>query len=367
HSGRDIEYADIFYEKIDNALVYFYQTLIKNYENRYAKDDEGNNYKLSISDRVYHIETFNQFDNYQHTKESGKENATQHLGKDIAGNYFILNLNFGGMDAHGIVAITAVLYFYEYIYSTNHNLINTNSKDIKLEFNQERKLSLEANHQTESEEYKALQTFLEKHYEIDSHIYKEIKQVIAYCNIIALSIHRILRNIEIEKYEIRLRKSGVVDSPNLFNNDMIRLIEANKINIPNWIYATIDKILFEATIKTDGVKKVIQDNASEVIDGILYLQDNEVYIKILTKDEIQSINADSALSNLFAIHETIFFTSADKEGKPLINNNEVANKLIGYITPRTQIFCTDLKDNSKDTIIKCYINETLKYYPESIR
>ncbi|WP_407918862.1 lipase family protein, partial [Helicobacter didelphidarum] len=32
HSGRDIEYADIFYEKIDNALVYFYQTLIKNYE-----------------------------------------------------------------------------------------------------------------------------------------------------------------------------------------------------------------------------------------------------------------------------------------------------------------------------------------------
>lgn len=104
-----------------------------------------------------------------------------------------------------------------------------------------------------------------------------------------------------------------------------------------------------------------------MIDGILYLQDNEVYIKILTKDEIQSINADSVLSNLFAIHETIFFTSVDKEGKPLINSNEVANKLVGYMTPRTQIFCTDLKENSKDTIIKCYINETLKYYPKSVR
>jgi len=302
---------------------------------------------------VHHIETFNQFDNYQHTKESKKENMIQHLGKDIAGNYFILNLNFSGIDAHSIVSITKVLYFYEYIYSTNQNLIDTNSKDIKLEFNRERMMFLKANNQTKTKEYKILQTFLEKHYEVDSPQYKGIKQIISYCNIIALSIHKILYRIEIDK---------ALNDGNYDDNNPI------KINEPtNWLYAIIDKTLFEATIKTGRNKREIKEDTKDIIDGILYLQDNEVYIKILKKDEIQNINKDSPLSNLFAIHEAIFFISVDKNGNPLINNNEVANNLIGYITPRTQIFCTDLKENSKDTIIKCYINETLKYYPESTR
>ncbi|WP_237416411.1 lipase family protein [Helicobacter saguini] len=138
-------------------------------------------------------------------------------------------------------------------------------------------------------------------------------------------------------------------------------------NPPHWLYATIDKTLFEATSKTNDNKKLIKNDASDVIDGILYLQDNEIYIKILSKNEIININISSPLANLFALHEAIFFTSVDKAGKPLISNNEIANKLIGYITPRTQIFCNNLKENSKDVIIKCYINKTLEYYPESIK
>jgi len=212
---------------------------------------------------------------------------------------------------------------------------------------------LKANNQTKTKEYKILQTFLEKHYEVDSPQYKGIKQIISYCNIIALSIHKILYRIEIDK---------ALNDGNYDDNNPI------KINEPtNWLYAIIDKTLFEATIKTGKNKREIKEDTKDIIDGILYLQDNEVYIKILKKDEIQNINKDSPLSNLFAIHEAIFFISVDKNGNPLINNNEVANNLIGYITPRTQIFCTDLKENSKDTIIKCYINETLKYYPESTR
>lgn len=92
HSGRDMEYADIFYEKIDNALVYFYKTLIKNYEKGNIKADKENKYKLSISDRVYHIET----DNDDNTENNQwQNNLTQNLGVDITGNHCMINIGLG--------------------------------------------------------------------------------------------------------------------------------------------------------------------------------------------------------------------------------------------------------------------------------
>ncbi|MGX2972932.1 lipase family protein [Helicobacter sp. T3_23-1059] len=87
----------LFYP-LNQCYVKPYQTLIHNYNN---KNKEG--YKLSISDRVFHIETKDQSSKKHHSKESYSDNATQHLGKDINGNYFILNLNFGGFDNHKIV------------------------------------------------------------------------------------------------------------------------------------------------------------------------------------------------------------------------------------------------------------------------
>ncbi|WP_202392860.1 hypothetical protein [Helicobacter saguini] len=215
---------------------------------------------------------------------------------------------YTGFNSHSIIPLTQTLYFHSYLLESSIN---------------------------------------------DSIFQNNIHDILNALNSIVKSIYNILYNIEINK----ALQEGDYDD----NNP----ISVN--NPPHWLYATIDKTLFEATSKTNDNKKLIKNDASDVIDGILYLQDNEIYIKILSKNEIININISSPLANLFALHEAIFFTSVDKAGKPLISNNEIANKLIGYITPRTQIFCNNLKENSKDVIIKCYINKTLEYYPESIK
>ncbi|RDU58224.1 hypothetical protein CQA53_12085, partial [Helicobacter didelphidarum] len=113
------------------------QTLIKNYENRYAKDDEGNNYKLSISDRVYHIET----DDDDNTENNQwQDNLIQNLGVDITGNHCMINIGLGlqgleyfklgkWFDSHAIVPTTQTLYLYSYLLEldSNHNKVKDKS------------------------------------------------------------------------------------------------------------------------------------------------------------------------------------------------------------------------------------------------
>lgn len=175
-SGKDIDYAYINYEKIPDSLSQPYQTLIHNYDNRSNK-----NYILNISDNVFHVESRNQAHKHHHAKETYTENAIQHLGKDIEGNYLILNLNFGGMDSHSITAITKLLYFYDYLYQTNETLIDTQSKDIKIEYELHK------------------EDFLKEHSEINTKEHSGYKKALEYCNKIAFAINRILHNIEIEK------------------------------------------------------------------------------------------------------------------------------------------------------------------------
>ncbi len=327
---RDIVNVDmahtILYQvyPISDTFLQAYQTLTHNYNNRNKKG-----YKLDISDRVFHIESKNQADKYHHAKESYKENAAQHLGKDIEGNYFLLNLNFGGLDSHSITAITKLLYFYDYLYQINESLIDTTSKEVKIEYEL---------HQDE---------FLKEHNEIDTQEYREHKKALEYCNRISLAINTILRDIEFQK-ALATSSSDDVYIP----------------KTPNWLYAIIEQRVFEATIKTQQNKFLIKEDTSDIIEAILYLQQNKVYIQILEEDTIKNITPDSPLSQLFAIQESSFFISTDENTNPLIKDTHTANRLIGYRTPRAKIFCGHHK---ADTIlVNCYKGVTLKYYPKAI-
>ncbi|WP_289686756.1 hypothetical protein [Helicobacter japonicus] len=323
-SSKEMDYAYVNYEKIPDNLLQPYQTLIHNYNNRNKKG-----YKLGISDKVFHIESKNQADKYHHAKESYKENAAQHLGKDIEGNYFILNLNFGGLDSHKISSMAKTLYFYAYLYEVNESLIDTTSKEVKIEYEL---------HQDE---------FLKEHNEIDTQEYREHKKALEYCNRISLAINTILRNIEFQK-ALATSSSDDVYIP----------------KTPNWLYAIIEQRVFEATIKTQQNKFLIKEDTSDIIEAILYLQQNKVYIQILEEDTIKNITPDSPLSQLFAIQESSFFISTDENTNPLIKDTHTANRLIGYRTPRAKIFCGHHK---ADTIlVNCYKDVTLKHYPKAI-
>lgn len=322
-SGKDIDYAYyISYEAIPYDLFQPYQTLINNYDNKNTK-----NYILG--DKVFHIESKNQANRYHHTKESRKENAIQHLGKDIEGNYFILNFNFGGMDSHSITAISKLLYFYDYLYQNNENLIDRQSKGIKIEYGL----------------YK--EEFLKEHLEIDTQEYSGYKKALEYCNKIAFAINRILHNIEVQK------------ALAISSNDDIYFQEP-----PNWLYAIIEQRVFEATIKTKQNKFLIKEDTSDIIEAILYLQENNVYIQILEENIIKNITLDSPLSQLFAIQESSFFISIDENANPLIKDTHTANRLIGYKTPRAQIFCGHSK--AADVLVNCYKDATLKHYPKVV-
>ena len=233
-----LEYVNIAYEAIHYELLTAYQTLTHNYNNR---NKEG--YKLSISDRIFHIESQNKFDEKHHANESIKENATQHLGKDIEGNYFLLNLNFGGLDSHRITSMAKILYFYAYLYEVNETLIDTTSKEAKTEYEL---------HKDE---------FLKEHSEIDTKEYRECKKALEYCNTIALAVHKILENRKAEKTQY---------------SDIYKFKEP-----PNWLYAIIEQRLFEAQIKTKETKFPLQEDTSNIIEAILYLQEKGVYIQIL--------------------------------------------------------------------------------------
>lgn len=96
----------------------------------------------------------------------------------------------------------------------------------------------------------------------------------------------------------------------------------------------------------------------------MYLQEKGVYIQILKEDVINGLETESLLAYLFAIQESSFFVSVDKELNPLIQDSHTATSLIGYITARTQIFCNPTR-KADELLIKCYKNETLALYPRA--
>ena len=312
-----LEYANITYEAIHYELSNAYQTLTHNYNNRNKES-----YKLSISDKTFHIESQNKTDKKHHARESYTQNATQHLGKDIEGNYFILNLNFGGLDSHSITAITKALYFYDYLYKINEKLIDDTSKNVKIEYEL---------HENE---------FLKEHNEIYTKEYRECKKALEYCNILALAIYNILRAAKIHEYKQTIKQQNTYVS----EAEMSEGIKAIENNI-NSLHATLDKTLFEATLHTKQEK--LQVDNTNLIEGILYLQDKGIFLQLLTEKKMQeaatnTASRESNLAILLAIHERLFFISVikqDRQTQALIQTKNDITTLLKHNTTRTKIFC----------------------------
>lgn len=239
------------------------------------------------------------------------------------------------MDSHSIVETTKVLYFYEYLYEMNEKLIDEQSKQVQLEY--------EKDTSKENKDDDIPKEFFEKHSEIDTKEYKESKKALEYCNLVALSIHKILDH----KAFIEALNKGELD------------YSSNIPSPPNWLYATIDKMAFEATILTKQKKFLLKKDTSNIIEAMLYLQENKVYIEILKKEKIEDITKEAPLSHLFAVFEYLFFICVDENKNPLIEDKQTACSLLGYKTPKIKIFC--LNPNPNAMLIECYKIKTLDF------
>lgn len=283
-------------------VLSYYHRLYKNYKERK---------QLASFESTYHIET----------KEDAKDfipvlgypnNATQHLWTDIDGYYYAINIGgITGIPSHYLKYTVRTLYFYSYLLELDSNL-----------------------------------TFFE------SNLDKTIQSL----NSVVTSIVKILYH---------------TDSYNKKRDEAIRTANDNGFDLDppsNHIYATIDKTLFEATLKTTNKDKfsIDEKTLSNMIDGILYLQDNNIFLKLLSKDNMQQADKNTNLAILLAIHENLFFISVDTANNKeaiLIKDKDSIVQLLKHNATRTQIFCYNL-EHIDDKVIKGYANEALKYYPQ---
>lgn len=285
--------------------------LIKNIKDAEDRDGVYMPYPLNKNNH-YHIEATDRLDFKSHmSNTSYYVNLIQHLGTDIAGNYYPIYLGFNGLDSHFLAPMLKTLYFYSYLLELDSNL-----------------------------------TFFE------SHLDKTIQSL----NSVVKSIVKILYH---------------ADSYNKQRDEAIRTANDNSFDLdppPNHLYATIDKTLFEATLKITNKDKfsIDEKTLSNMIDGILYLQDNNTFLKLLSKDNIQQADKNTNLAILLAIHERLFFISVikqDGQTRALIQTKNDITTLLKHNATRTQIFCYNL-EHIDDGVIKGYANEALKYYPQ---
>lgn len=285
--------------------------LIKNIKDAEDRDGVYMPYPLNKNNH-YHIEATDRLDFKSHmSNTSYYVNLIQHLGTDIAGNYYPIYLGFNGLDSHFLAPMLKTLYFYSYLLELDSNL-----------------------------------TFFE------SNLDKTIQSL----NSVVTSIVKILYH---------------TDSYNKKRDEAIRTANDNSFDLDppsNHIYATIDKTLFEATLKTTNKDKfsIDEKTLSNMIDGILYLQDNNIFLKLLSKDNMQQADKNTNLAILLAIHENLFFISVDTANNKeaiLIKDKDSIVQLLKHNATRTQIFCYNL-EHIDDKVIKGYANEALKYYPQ---
>ena len=110
--------------KASSMFVENYNTLKHNYENR-------NNYKLSVSNRVFHIETD---DDANPDNNQWQDELIQNLGTDIDGKHYYVNIGIGlkgtqyitkigkgWFESHSITHLTQTLYFYSYLLELESN------------------------------------------------------------------------------------------------------------------------------------------------------------------------------------------------------------------------------------------------------
>ncbi|WP_233714339.1 lipase family protein, partial [Helicobacter trogontum] len=304
---RDLDYiANINYVILDTDLVYFYKTLIKNYENRYAKDDKGNNYKLSISNRVFHIET----DDDNNTENNQwQDELIQNLGKDIDGNHYYINIGIGlkgleyvkvgkWFDSHSIIPLTQILYFYAYLLESN--LI-------------------------EEEE-------------------KSLSEYIAYCNTFNENIKthtdtfmlKAINNSNMRNYNIKTMTSNPV-----FFTASLNHLYGDKPQDIDYL-ALFFSIIYAKAHKIEALKKDRNDyvipaiTKEKIIDAITELSNNGFYIKILEKEffatirkQCDFINDDKNIAYKSCIAAYQNFIIINKDNEPLETKDNLSS-IYGY-------------------------------------
>ena len=214
---------------------------------------------------------------------------------------------YTGKDSHSIIPLTQTLYFYSYL--------------LELESNIE---ILQANN-------------------------NDISQSLENLNALSNAIHRILEDISFQE------ATG-------YGEDLY--IPPT----PHYLYATIDKTLFEATLHTK--QKKLQVDITTLIEGILYLQNNNIFLQLLTQKSMQEVATDTAsresnLAILLAIHERLFFISVlkqDNQAQALIQTKNDITTLLKHNTTRAQIFCYNL-EHIDEKLMRGYLNDAFRFYP----
>ena len=163
--------------------------------------------------------------------------------------------------------------------------------------------------------------------------------------------------------------SQSLENLNVLSNAIHRILEDLYIPpTPHYLYATIDKTLFEATLHTKQEK--LQVNNTTLIEGILYLQDKGIFLQLLTEEKMQeaatnTASRESNLAILLAIHERLFFISVikqDRQTQALIQTKNDITTLLKHNTTRTKIFCYNLK-HIDERLMKGYLNNAFRFYP----
>ena len=214
---------------------------------------------------------------------------------------------FTGRNSHSLIPLTQTLYFYSYL--------------LELESNIE---ILQANN-------------------------NDISQSLENLNALSNAIHRILEDISFQE------ATGYGEALQIPPT-------------PHYLYATIDKTLFEATLHTK--QKKLQVDITTLIEGMLDLQDKGIFLQLLTKESMQEAATDVALreSNLailLAIHERLFFISVlqqDNQAQALIQTKDDITTLLKHNTTRAQIFCYNL-EHIDEKLMRGYLNDAFRFYP----
>ena len=276
---------------ISDTFLQAYQTLTHNYNNRNKES-----YKLSVSDRVYHIET----DNDNNTENNQwQDELIQNLGKDIEGKHYYLNIGIDikGMDSHSIKSSVIILYFYEYLLDLETNREKLSNRIKELESNPKYPTTL-------------------------NHIgYKAAKNKGKYQLITAL-----LNDFMQWNYNSLREVNEVVLSEVKNKYKEQKKNDKNTSNPPKKIFPLVyllNEVSYIARFKNS--KDIEEFNIYKMIDLITQLQEAKIYIRILDKkffDELE--NKQCSVAELRSVLKCQPFMVVDENNKEILNESNRA-------------------------------------------
>ncbi|MDY5186228.1 alpha/beta hydrolase [Helicobacter trogontum] len=310
YAGKYLYYQYTLHNSMTQASVAKFEYLILDY-------DLSMPYKRMVDALQYMIQ------NKQYSNDTIKdENVFRVVSLDVAKKMdsvgYLGHHTFGNdcpmyvgttnaLDTHSIIPLTQTLYFYSYLLELDSNAQILQAND------------------------------------------NDISQCIERLNTLSNAIHKILEDASFQK------ATGYGEALQIPPT-------------PHYLHAIIDKTLFEATLHTK--QKKLQVDNTNLIEGILYLQDKGIFLQLLTEEKMQEAATNTALreSNLailLAIHERLFFISVikqDGQTQALIQTKDDIIMLLKHNTTRTKIFCHNLK-HIDERLMKGYLNNAFRFYP----